>query len=140
MRARFSTGTAVVRVFSESEKIGWEGPLPCDKLEELSPSVMISKSYLLYDFVCGASINAIIPTPLPLSQCSLLEILFCNASEKSDLEHCCLRGRDCLFGQLISCLVPQVTYVGSNQTQLDVMSVVQRVLNGSGYLAIGFLV
>ncbi|GBN84000.1 hypothetical protein AVEN_116798-1 [Araneus ventricosus] len=34
-RARFSTGTSVVGVFSESEKIEWEGPVPCDKLDEL---------------------------------------------------------------------------------------------------------
>ncbi|GBN80728.1 hypothetical protein AVEN_209889-1 [Araneus ventricosus] len=50
-RARFSTGTAVVRVFSESEKMGWEGPVPCDKLDELSRPVMISMSYLRYDFI-----------------------------------------------------------------------------------------
>ncbi|GBN21042.1 hypothetical protein AVEN_75946-1 [Araneus ventricosus] len=91
MRARFSTDTAVVQVFSESEKIGWEGSVPCDKLDELSRSVMISKSYLLYDFICGAAINAIIPTPLPLGQGSLLEILFCTASGKG--KHFCLCGR-----------------------------------------------
>ncbi|GBM75534.1 hypothetical protein AVEN_50439-1 [Araneus ventricosus] len=71
-RARFSTGTAFVLVFSEWEKIGREGPVPCDKLDELSRPVMISKSYLLYDFICGAAINVIIPTPLPFGQCSLL--------------------------------------------------------------------
>ncbi|GBM44917.1 hypothetical protein AVEN_94520-1 [Araneus ventricosus] len=87
-RARFSTGTAVVHVFSDSEKIGWEGPVPCDKLDELSPPVIISKSYLLYDFICGAAINAIILTPLPLGQCLLLEILFCTASGKGNREHC----------------------------------------------------
>ncbi|GBN87025.1 hypothetical protein AVEN_129416-1 [Araneus ventricosus] len=54
-RARFSTGTAAVQVFSESEKIGWEGQVPCDELDELSRPVMISKSYLLYDFICGAA-------------------------------------------------------------------------------------
>ncbi|GBN59543.1 hypothetical protein AVEN_199043-1, partial [Araneus ventricosus] len=81
-RARFSTGTAVVRVFSELEKIRREGPVPCDKLDELSRPDMISKSYLLYDIICGAAINAIIPTPLPLGQGSLLEILFCTASGK----------------------------------------------------------
>ncbi|GBM07049.1 hypothetical protein AVEN_268097-1 [Araneus ventricosus] len=75
-RARYSTGTAVVWVFSESEKIGWEGPVPCEKLDELSRPVRISKSHLLYDFICGAAINAIIPTPLSLGQGSLLEILF----------------------------------------------------------------
>ncbi|GBN44042.1 hypothetical protein AVEN_182387-1 [Araneus ventricosus] len=55
-RARFSTGTAVVRVFSELEKIGWEGSVPWDKLNDLSRLVMISKSYLLYDLLslfCG---------------------------------------------------------------------------------------
>ncbi|GBN11176.1 hypothetical protein AVEN_184731-1 [Araneus ventricosus] len=139
-RARFSTGTAVVWVFSESEKIGREGPVPCDKLDELSRPIMISKSYLLYDFICGAAIDAIIPTPLPLSQGSLLEILSCTASGKGNREHICLRERNCLFGQLTSFLVPQVPYMGSNSTQPDVMSVVQRVLNVSGYWAIGFLV
>ncbi|GBM89395.1 hypothetical protein AVEN_5978-1, partial [Araneus ventricosus] len=87
-RDRFSTVTAVVRVFSESEKIGWEGPVPCDKLDDLSLSLMISKSHLLYDFIYGAAINAIIPTPLPLDQCSQLEILFCTASGKGDREQC----------------------------------------------------
>ncbi|GBM45134.1 hypothetical protein AVEN_251856-1 [Araneus ventricosus] len=101
---------------------------------------MISKSHFLYDFICGAAINAIIPTPLPLGQCSLVEILFCTASGKGDREHCFLCGRDCLFGQLISFRVPQVPYVSSNLTQPGVMSVVRRVLNGSGYWAIGFLV
>ncbi|GBM90810.1 hypothetical protein AVEN_42529-1 [Araneus ventricosus] len=62
--------------------MGGEGPVPCDKLDELSWPVMISKSYLLYDFICGAGINAIIPTPLSLGQCSLPEILFCTASGK----------------------------------------------------------
>ncbi|GBM12766.1 hypothetical protein AVEN_247553-1 [Araneus ventricosus] len=81
---------------------------------------MFSKSYLLYDFICGAAINATIPTPLPLGQGSLLEILFCTVTGKGKREHCCFRGRDCLFGQLISFLVPQVTYVGSNPTQPDV--------------------
>ncbi|GBL75409.1 hypothetical protein AVEN_194600-1 [Araneus ventricosus] len=85
----------------------------CDKLDELSLPVMISKSYLLYDFICGAAINAIIPSPLSLGQGSLLEILFCTASGKWNRKHCCFRGRDCLFGQLISFLVPQVPYVGS---------------------------
>ncbi|GBN11471.1 hypothetical protein AVEN_275429-1 [Araneus ventricosus] len=101
---------------------------------------MISKSYRLYDLICGAAIYAIIPTPLPLSQGSLLEILFCIASGKGNREHCCLRGRECHFGQLISFLVPQVPFMDSNPTQPDVMSVVQRVLNASGYWAIGFLV
>ncbi|GBM67899.1 hypothetical protein AVEN_228107-1 [Araneus ventricosus] len=82
---------------------------------------MISKSYRLYDFICGAALYAVIPTPLLLVQGSLLEILFCTASGKGNREHCCLRGRDCLFGQLISFLVLQVPYVGSNPTQPDVM-------------------
>ncbi|GBN92374.1 hypothetical protein AVEN_81245-1 [Araneus ventricosus] len=97
---------------------------------------MISKSYLLHDFICGAAIDAIIPTPLPLSQGSLLEILFCTASGKGNREHCCLRRRNCLFRQLINFLVTQVPYMGSNPTQPDVMSIVQRVLM---YLAIGLL-
>ncbi|GBL83277.1 hypothetical protein AVEN_110612-1 [Araneus ventricosus] len=59
-RARFSTGTEVVRVFPESEKIGREGPVPCDKLDELSRPVMISKSYFPYDIICGETIHAII--------------------------------------------------------------------------------
>ncbi|GBO10637.1 hypothetical protein AVEN_225451-1 [Araneus ventricosus] len=100
---------------------------------------MISKSYLLYDFICGAAINAIIPTPLPFSQGSLLEILFCTASGKGSSEHCFLRGHNCLFGQLISFFVPQVPYMGSNPTQPDVMSVVQRVLNASGYWISGLI-
>ncbi|GBM04242.1 hypothetical protein AVEN_185872-1 [Araneus ventricosus] len=70
--ARFSTGTAVVRVFPESEKIGRERPVPCDKLDELPRPVVISKSCLLYDFICGAAINDIIPTPLPFGQGALL--------------------------------------------------------------------
>ncbi|GBN23811.1 hypothetical protein AVEN_54964-1 [Araneus ventricosus] len=74
--ARFFTGTAVVRVFSESEKIGREGPVPCDKLDYLSRPIMISKSNLVYDFICGATIDSIIPTPLPLSQGSVLENFF----------------------------------------------------------------
>ncbi|GBL88249.1 hypothetical protein AVEN_117826-1 [Araneus ventricosus] len=65
-RARFSTGSAGVRVFSESEKIGREGPVSCDKLDELSLPVMISKSYLLYYFICGAVIN---PPAVRLSKC-----------------------------------------------------------------------
>ncbi|GBM11109.1 hypothetical protein AVEN_220248-1 [Araneus ventricosus] len=88
---------------------------------------MISKFYIPHDFICGTAINAIIPTPLPLGQGSLLEILFCTASGKENREHCCLRGRDCLFGQLISFLIPQVPYMGSNPTQPDVRSVIQRV-------------
>ncbi|GBM19201.1 hypothetical protein AVEN_79911-1 [Araneus ventricosus] len=138
-RARFSTGTAVIRVFSESEKIGWEGPVPCDKLDELSRPVMISKSYFLYDFICGAAINVIIATALSLGQGSLLEILFCTASGKGNRENCCLRGRNFLFDQLISFLVPQVPYVGSNPTQLDVTSVVQIVLNESSYCISGLI-
>ncbi|GBM93815.1 hypothetical protein AVEN_234922-1 [Araneus ventricosus] len=69
--ARCSTGIAAVRVFSESENIGWEGPVPCDKLDELYRPVMISKSYLIYDFMRGVAINAIIPTPchLPSARC-----------------------------------------------------------------------
>ncbi|GBM50305.1 hypothetical protein AVEN_219074-1 [Araneus ventricosus] len=94
---------------------------------------MISKSCRLYDFVCGAAINAIIPTTLPLGQGSLLEILFCTAFGKGNRKHCCLRGRNCLFGELISFLVPQAPYVGSNSTQPDVMSFIQRALHGSGY-------
>ncbi|GBM06158.1 hypothetical protein AVEN_167053-1 [Araneus ventricosus] len=136
-RARLYIGTPVIPVFSESEKIGREGPVPCDKLEELSRSVMISKPYFLYDFVCGAANNAIIPTTLPLGQGSLLEILFCTASGKGNREQCCLRRRNCLFGLF---LFPQVPYVGFNPTQPVDTSVVQRVLNGSGYWAIGFLV
>ncbi|GBM05270.1 hypothetical protein AVEN_181643-1 [Araneus ventricosus] len=108
-------------------------------MDEQSRPVVMSKSHLLYDFICGAAINAIIPTPLPLGQCSLLEILFCTASGKGDREHCCLSGRDCLFGQLISFLVPQVPYVSSNPTQPDVMSVVQGVLYGSGYWFSGLI-
>ncbi|GBO27258.1 hypothetical protein AVEN_273215-1 [Araneus ventricosus] len=100
---------------------------------------MISKSYLLYDVKCGAAINAIIPTPLPLSQGSLLEILFCSASGKGNCGRCCLRGRSCLFVELISFLVPQVPYMFSNPIQPDVMSVVQRVLKASGYCIYGLI-
>ncbi|GBM30566.1 hypothetical protein AVEN_27605-1 [Araneus ventricosus] len=90
--------------------------MPCDKLDELSRPVMISKSYLLYAFICGAAINATIPTRLPHSQGTLLEVMFCIASGKRNHEHCCLHGRNCLFGQLISFLVPQGPYMGSNPT------------------------
>ncbi|GBN45508.1 hypothetical protein AVEN_156630-1 [Araneus ventricosus] len=82
---------------------------------------------------CGAAVNGIIATTLPLGQCSLLEILFCTASGKEDRDHYCLRGLDCLFDQLISFLVPQVLIQSSNPTQPDVMSVGEGVLNGSGY-------
>ncbi|GBM80344.1 hypothetical protein AVEN_171866-1 [Araneus ventricosus] len=86
-RARFSTGTAVVRVFSESERIEWKGAVPCNKLDELSRPIIISKSHFLYDFICGAAINAIIPTPLPFGQYSLLDILFSFLLGRG-IEHC----------------------------------------------------
>ncbi|GBM04103.1 hypothetical protein AVEN_247970-1 [Araneus ventricosus] len=98
--ARFSTGTAVDWVFSESEKIGREGPVLCDKLDELSRPIMISKSYLLYDFICGVAIGAIIPTPLPLSQESRLnlKVLECRLTlweENVQAEGVSVSGREC---------------------------------------------
>ncbi|GBL73508.1 hypothetical protein AVEN_159497-1 [Araneus ventricosus] len=109
----FSTGTAVVRVFSESEKIGWKGPVPYDKLDELSRPVVISKSNFLYGSICGAAINAIIPRLCHLASARCLRSCFAL-----------ILGRG------------TVHYVSSNPTQPHVMSVAQRVLNGSGYWAI----
>ncbi|GBL75926.1 hypothetical protein AVEN_234259-1 [Araneus ventricosus] len=131
--AKFSTDTAVLQVFSESEKIGWERPLPCDKLDELSLPVMTSKSYIF--------MTSYVEPLMPSSQ------RICHLASARCLRSCfalllgrgtvsiavCLHRHDCLFGQLISFLIPQVPYVSFNPIQPDVMSVVQRVLNEFGY-------
>ncbi|GBN89265.1 hypothetical protein AVEN_271744-1 [Araneus ventricosus] len=68
---KLSTGTTVVQLFSELENIVWEEPVLCDKLDELSRPSMISKSHLLYDFICGTAIKC----HLPNASCPVLDLV-----------------------------------------------------------------